>query len=148
MFFEYNLQKTLDSLKAISGIEADTNRRAFDIANRVVKAEHLSDVEDISSEELLGLIPQLFDVFAKLDKCGEEPQKASQRLGNLRPSELLPPSRCTRLEEGASIRRSLVSRLRGLKSFPLQNTLLLFFLLIAYSYPPLLFQFFDIIPVR
>ena len=77
MFFEYNLQKTLDSLKAISGIEADTNRRAFDIANRVVKA--------ISSEELLGLIPQLFDVFAKLDKCGEEPQKASQRLGNLRP---------------------------------------------------------------
>ena len=47
MFFEYNLQKTLDSLKAISGIEADTNRRAFDIANRVVKAEHLSDVEDI-----------------------------------------------------------------------------------------------------
>lgn len=85
MFFEYNLQKTLDSLKAIFGIEADTNRRAFDIANRVVKAEHLSDVEDISSEELLGLIPQLFDVFAQLDKCGEEPQKASQRLGNLRP---------------------------------------------------------------
>ena len=30
-------------------------------------------------------------------------------------SELLPPSRCTRLEEGASIRRSLVSRLRGVK---------------------------------
>ena len=26
-----------------------------------------------------------------------------------------PPSRCTRLEEGASIRRSLVSRLRGVK---------------------------------
>ena len=85
MFFEYNLKKTLDSLNAITGIETDANRRAFDIANRVVKAEHLSDVEDISSEELLGLIPQLFNVFAQLDNCGEEPKKASQRLGNLRP---------------------------------------------------------------
>ena len=85
MFFEYNLQETLDSLKAISGIETDTNRRALNIANRVVKAEHLSDVEDISSEELLDLIPQLFDVFSQLENCGENTQKACQRLGNLRP---------------------------------------------------------------
>ena len=35
--------------------------------------------------------------------------------GKGRPVNYSPPSRCTRLEEGASIRRSLVSRLRGVK---------------------------------
>ena len=41
-----------------------------------------------------------------------KPQKAYYDLEGVNYS---PPSRCTRLEEGASIRRSLVSRLRGVK---------------------------------
>ena len=57
--YTYHVDSAISDLLELPTIEKDGQGEAVCLASRIMAADKLSDVEDISSEKILELLPQL-----------------------------------------------------------------------------------------
>lgn len=76
--YTYHVDSAISDLLELPTIEKDGQGEAVCLASRIMAADKLSDVEDISSEKILELLPQLGKIFTK--NLGEEQEKDRTQL--------------------------------------------------------------------
>ena len=76
--YTYHVDSAISDLLELPTIEKDGQGEAVCLASRIMAADKLSDVEDISSEKILELLPQLAKIFTK--NLGEEQEKDRTQL--------------------------------------------------------------------
>ena len=78
--YTYHVDSAISDLLELPTIEKDGQGEAVCLASRIMAADKLSDVEDISSEKILELLPQLGKIFTKISDLGAEQEKDRTQL--------------------------------------------------------------------
>ena len=78
--FTFQAGKALEDLLNLPEVEKDEQGEEIYLASRILEADKLSDVEDISSEKILALLPKLSDVFYRVVNVGEQQKKDREKL--------------------------------------------------------------------
>ena len=80
MEYTFLADKALEDLLNLPEVEKDEQGEEIYLASRILEADKLSDVEDISSEKILALLPKLSDVFYRVANVGEQQKKDREKL--------------------------------------------------------------------
>lgn len=72
--------KAVNTLPELNALQKENESRPWIVANRIMSAERLAELDDISSEELLEMIPKLSKIIASLDGSGQELKEARKTL--------------------------------------------------------------------
>ena len=78
--FTFQADKALEDLLNLPEVEKDEQGEEIYLASRILEADKLSDVEDISSEKILALLPKLSNVFYRVANVGEQQKKDREKL--------------------------------------------------------------------
>lgn len=72
--------KAVNTLPELNALQKENESRPWIVANRIMSAERLAELDDISSEELLEMIPKLREIIASLDGREAELKEARKTL--------------------------------------------------------------------
>lgn len=72
--------KAVDTLPELNTLPESGKSRPWIVANRIMSADRLDELDDISSEEILELIPRLSEIISSLEENEKRLNEARQTL--------------------------------------------------------------------
>ena len=78
--YTYHVDSAISDLLELPTIEKDGQGEAVCLASRIMAADKLSDVDDISSEIILDLLPHIGHIFTRISDLVAEQEKVRTQL--------------------------------------------------------------------